>query len=667
VTPIQERRDLDGPSQDGSSSVTMQSPTWRDHTGRESSGRDQAGARPTNERATPGTVVGERYELREAIGNGGMGTVWRATDTLLRREVAVKEVLLPPTMPQSEQDALCERTMREARAAAALSHPSVVQVYDVVTDGGRPWIVMELLDARSLADMVIDDGPLAPRAVAKIGVAMLGALEVAHAAGVLHRDVKPANVLICTDGRCVLTDFGVARLPTESNLTTPGMVLGSPHFISPERAVGGAFGPPSDLFSLGVTLYTAVEGGPPFDRGDPFETMRAVVEEQPRPARLAGPLKPVLWGLLDKEPSRRWSVDQARAVLREMLSGTLSRSGHAHAQHDTDPQAIIRQPVGPPPAVRPTGPAQVGGRAMLDPNEGITGALARLQSPPEQRTPDSRRANPDRTDRTDPNGTGPVRAELDHTDPGRTDLGLTAYAEPKRWDDAPRREGVGRRRARSGGSVMAEQVADRLKAAGRDATAPANRTRTAIAVVLVLVVLVGIGVLVKGAFGGSATATPPPPGPIATVAPSPTPLIPVQEYRDRGIAVNVPKGWTRSGSGTYVDYVEPGGTNRKVRINIESSTSTAEKFLTSAETGLKKPSICPSPYTRVALAASQLGGKPSGELEYTCGTGDAKRHGIWQAVVLEGKAYTFYLTVPDARFAESKVIFDEMVRSFQFV
>jgi len=199
-----------------------------------------------------------------------MGTVWRATDTVLRRDVAVKEVVLPPGLAAVDRDSMYQRTLREARAAAALSHPAVVQVYDVVTEGGRPWIVMELLQSRSLAEMIVEDGPLAPRAVAKIGIALLGALEVAHAAGVLHRDVKPANVLICTDGRCVLTDFGVARLPTESKLTTPGMVLGSPHFISPERAVGGAFGPPSDLFSLGVTLYTAVEGGPPFDRGDPF-------------------------------------------------------------------------------------------------------------------------------------------------------------------------------------------------------------------------------------------------------------------------------------------------------------------------------------------------------------------------------------------------------------
>src|SRR5918997_2315052 len=254
----------------GGISVT-QIPTW--------SGGNTA---PTSGRAAPGTLIGGRKSLRSSVGNGGMGTVWRAADTLLRRDVAVKEVVLPPGLAPSDRDSMYERTMREARAAAALQHPAVVQVYDVVHENGRPWIVMELLDARSLADMVIEDGPVAPRVVAKIGIALLGALEVAHAHGVLHRDVKPANVLICNDGRCVLTDFGVARLPTESKLTTPGMVLGSPHFISPERAVGGAFGPPSDLFSLGVTLYTAVEGRPPFDRGDPFENMRGVVEEGPR-------------------------------------------------------------------------------------------------------------------------------------------------------------------------------------------------------------------------------------------------------------------------------------------------------------------------------------------------------------------------------------------------
>jgi serine/threonine protein kinase len=617
----------------------------------------------------PGAVIGDRYELRSPIGNGGMGTVWRATDTLLRRDVAVKEVILPPTMPRTEQDALCERTLREARAAAALSHPSVVQVYDVVTDGGRPWIVMELLEARSLADMVIDDGPLAPRAVAKIGIAMLGALEVAHAAGVLHRDVKPANVLICTDGRCVLTDFGVARMPTESNLTTPGMVLGSPHFISPERAVGGPFGPPSDLFSLGVTLYTAVEGGPPFDRGDPFETMRAVVEEAPRPARLAGPLKPVLMGLLDKDPSRRWSVDQARAVLREMLSGELSRNGQARI--DTDTQAVVRPPAGPPPAIRDPA-SQVGGRAMLDPGKSLSGQLAHLQPGPGAPPPpaDEPRLPP-----------VPTQGGPSHSDP------LTAAVAGRRMpvsreeidDDTgyvesvypvqppqPRRERGGHRRAPSASAVLADQLAGRIRSVGREASTPGNRTRVIVAAVLVLIVVVGAGVLLKGVLSGSGPSGGPTGAPTTPAATAATPLIPVQEYADRGMAVNVPKDWTKSASSSYVDFVEAGGA-RKIRINVEPTTATAQKFLATAETGLKKPSICPSPYTRVALIDSELAKQEAAQLEYTCGTGDGKRHGIWEAVVVDGKAYHFYLTVPDSRFDESKIIFQEMLRSFRFV
>src|SRR5437868_3105245 len=196
------------------------------------------------------------------------------------------------------------------------------------------------------------------------------ALRAAHGAGVLHRDVKPANVLICTDGRCVLTDFGVARLPSESNLTTPGMVLGSPHFISPERAVGGKFGPPSDLFSLGVSLFTAVEGRPPFDRGDPFETMRAIVEDPPvRPVR-AGALAPVLYGLLEKDPAKRWDVPRARQMLRELLAGPLANPA---AHHVTDPYAVVPPTVAaaPAPSAAPTG--QIGGRALLGPGELPTG------------------------------------------------------------------------------------------------------------------------------------------------------------------------------------------------------------------------------------------------------------------------------------------------------
>jgi serine/threonine protein kinase len=273
-----------------------------------------------------------------------------------------------------------ERTLREARAAAGLSHPSVVQVFDVVTEEGRPWIVMELLDARSLADMVIEDGPLAPRSVAKIGIALLGALEVAHAGGVLHRDVKPANVLITREGRCVLTDFGVAKLPADVQLTTPGMVLGSPHFISPERALGHRFGPPSDLFSLGVTLYTAVEGRPPFDKGDPLATMHSVVEDPPAPPQRCGPLADVLYGLMEKDPHRRWDVGTSRGFLRELLAGPLAQNPASHG-HTTDPWAVVHSAPPPPPVYNDERPTkQVGGRAMLHTGESPTARRPRHQT-----------------------------------------------------------------------------------------------------------------------------------------------------------------------------------------------------------------------------------------------------------------------------------------------
>jgi hypothetical protein len=278
-------------------------------------------------------VVGGRYTLRATIGTGGMGTVWRGHDEVLRRPVAVKEVLLPKGIPAAERELLCERTMREARAAAALNHPAVIRVYDVVEDDGRPWIVMELLEARSLAEIVRTDGPLEPIQVAGIGIAVLGALETAHAAGVLHRDVKPANVLVGPDGRTTLTDFGVARSPGESPLTSTGLLLGSPQYIAPERARGHAFGPASDLWSLGATLYAAVEGRAPFDRGDPLPTMTAIVSDPPAPMTLAGPLVPVLTGLLTKEPAER--SDHARA--REGLAAVLHVP--APKQHDTVPLA----------------------------------------------------------------------------------------------------------------------------------------------------------------------------------------------------------------------------------------------------------------------------------------------------------------------------------------
>jgi hypothetical protein len=588
-------------------------------------------------------MIGGRYQLRVAIGNGGMGTVWQAADTLLRRDVAVKEVLLPAGMADAERTAMYERTLREARAAAALSHPSVVQVYDVVTEGGRPWIVMELLHARSLADMIISDGPLAPRAVAKIGIALLGALEVAHGAGVLHRDVKPANVLICTDGRCVLTDFGVARMPSESNLTTPGMVLGSPHFISPERAVGGAFGPPSDLFSLGVSLFTAVEGRPPFDKGDPFDTMRAVVEEAPVAPVRAGHLAPVLYGLLDKDPARRWDVPTARQALRDLLAGPLANNA---THHVTDPYTVVpvAQPARPVYQSDSAHGGQIGGRAMLAPGElpGERGG---------QQPPAGGLLEP--TNAGYPAGPGYPAADAPHP----------PWA-PGTGQPAGRR---GPAHGAGGGGMLAD-IASGVQQGGRGLLARLRAlpgpAQIGLGAGLTAVLVLGI-VALSGGFGGGSTkvTTEPSTAPSATAPP-----FAVQSYQDsRKFTMNIPAGWTQSGS-SYIDFTDPKDGGRRMRINVEPAGGSNADFLSAVERQQQSdPRRCATPYDRVALRQGQdvtLGGHPAGELEYRCGSGADLRHIIWRATVVNKQAYEFYLSVPDDQFAASKPIYDEAVRSY---
>ncbi|SNY05960.1 Serine/threonine protein kinase [Paractinoplanes atraurantiacus] len=591
-----------------------------------------------------------------------MGTVWRAADTLLRRDVAIKEVILPPGLAPSDRDAMYERTMREARAAAALQHPAVVQVYDVVHENGRPWIVMELLEARSLADMVIEDGPVATRVVAKIGIALLGALEVAHAHGVLHRDVKPANVLICSDGRCVLTDFGVARMPTDVQLTTPGMVLGSPHFISPERAMGSEFGPPSDLFSLGVTLYTAVEGRPPFDKGDPIETMHAVVEDPPAPAVRAGSLTPVLMGLLEKDPARRMDVQTARTMLRQQLAGPLASKSPPHMM--TDPYSVVPSPRPPaaPAETQPIPPqpsGQIGGRAMLAPGASLTDHLAKLQ---QENGAAARRGAP---------GDLPPTGAMMSPPPMPT--GDTTSVLP------PREAWNGARAARdpmAGGTVVQSPAAKRKaminNAVGtaRQATDRAVTTVKgwprqkqliagggALGVVLLLVLVFSL----TGGGGDDKTPVAAPPSAVENVAPT----FATQPYKERGISVLVPAGWTRKAAGSWVDYADPQDAKRKVRILIEKSKGTPTSFLGVAESNLKKGTTsCTTPYSRVGLTATKIAGRDGAVLEYKCGSGAEGRHGLWGAVISGGKAYSFYLTTKESQFAASKPIFDQMIKSY---
>ncbi|MDA2803720.1 serine/threonine-protein kinase [Nocardiopsis suaedae] len=270
----------------------------------------------TLEAAPEERVLKGRYRLHEEIARGGVGTVWRATDEVLDREVAVKELRLATDLTDEERESLLRRTTREARVAARLSHPGVVTVLDVVDEDGRPWIVMELVVASTLSEIVRMAGLLPYQRVAEIGLQLIDALKAAHDEGIVHRDVKPDNVMISEGGRVVLTDFGLAAWAGESALTTSGRIVGSPSYIPPERAKAGPVGPESDLWSLGATLYTAVEGHPPYDRKGYIRILKGVELEEPPEAEHAGPLAPVLAGLLRVQPADRLTAESATKMLR---------------------------------------------------------------------------------------------------------------------------------------------------------------------------------------------------------------------------------------------------------------------------------------------------------------------------------------------------------------
>ncbi|MER7134485.1 serine/threonine-protein kinase [Streptosporangium saharense] len=270
--------------------------------------------------ADPAPVLAGRYRAIDRLGAGGMGVVWRARDELLHREVAIKEVLLGRNLTEAERTEARERTLREARAAARLSHPSIVAVHDVIAQEGRPWIVMDLVRGRSLDRVIRAEGPLPPRRVAAIGVAVLDALALAHGRGIMHRDVKPANIMLADDGGVLLTDFGIATVEGDAQLTSADSLVGSPGYIAPERLRGGD-GPAADLWSLGATLYAAVEGRGPFQRGVPVATLGAVLTEPtPFPAH-AGDLAPVLLAVLEKDPRQRPGEVVLRAALQRVAQG----------------------------------------------------------------------------------------------------------------------------------------------------------------------------------------------------------------------------------------------------------------------------------------------------------------------------------------------------------
>ncbi|MER6537310.1 serine/threonine-protein kinase [Streptomyces sp. 900105755] len=312
-------------------------------------------------------LIAGRYRLQARLGRGGMGVVWRAADHLLGRQVAVKELTVDDSLPDDDARLRRDRTLREAQAVAQLHHPHIIVVHDVVEDGGRPYIVMELIEGGSLADRISRSGPVDVSEAARIGIALLSALRTAHGAGVLHRDIKPANVLVeAATGRVVLTDFGIAQVAGATTLTETGSFVGSPEYTAPERMSGGRSGPAADLWSLGALLCAALSGESPFRRDSLGGILHAVVSDEIRPPAQAEPLLPVVRGLLERDPERRLGSAEAELMLRGFLeTGAVTGAGGAARSAGVASYTPTQRDVPRPPPPEPAVPPRTSTRGVL--------------------------------------------------------------------------------------------------------------------------------------------------------------------------------------------------------------------------------------------------------------------------------------------------------------
>ncbi|MET8553001.1 serine/threonine-protein kinase [Micromonospora zamorensis] len=487
-------------------------------------------------------LVADRYRLLSPLGQGGMGRVWKARDEVLHRDVAIKELVPPPGLTDEERREMRERSLREARAIARLNHVNVVRIFDVLRTDGDPWIVMEYVASKSLQDTLAEDGPVSVAQTIEIGLGVLGALNAAHKAGVMHRDVKPGNVLLGDDGRVVLTDFGLATIPGDPNVTRTGMVLGSPAYISPERAREGTAGPEADLWSLGATLYAAVEGKSPYARPSAIGTLAALATEPIPPPKNAGPLKAVLNGLLRKDPNERITADVAERLLRRaggkrargisLLDG-VRRPGPNGPREPRPPlvpaprpaEESAARPVSPPaPRTPPPVAAAAAGPAAVDasPTEVVP---AGADAEPTATVPAEPTATIDRPATSEADPTAAVAAARDISDDGTAgadDGTADADDEPTAVDGPP--VAPEQRKPSTPTSVMPPvSPAGRAAVPAFDGTKPNNTRRNVLIGALVALLLVGLVVIVPMLTNGDDTESPqagPTTGAAATSAPA---------------------------------------------------------------------------------------------------------------------------------------------------
>ncbi|MGW0118183.1 protein kinase domain-containing protein [Streptomyces sp. NPDC003327] len=571
-----------------------------------------------------GLLLAGRYRLGESIGRGGMGKVWRAHDEVLHRVVAVKELTAGRFVAEADRLVLHARTQKEARAAARITHPGVVTVHDVLEHDDRPWIVMQYVDGPSLADAAKEAGTIEPREAARIGLHVLGALRAAHAAGVLHRDVKPGNVLLARDGRVLITDFGIAAIEGDSTITRTGELVGSIDYLAPERVRGGDPGPASDLWSLGATLYTAVQGTSPFRRTSPISTMQAVVAEEPPFPEKAGPLAPVIVALLRKDPDQRPRADEAERMMLDAMEGRNPQTAQAYVPTQRVPMSTETAPEpipGPAASGQPSRPAASGP---------APGSANGAPSSPATTTPWPHPAH--QAHSAHPHHTGPAAP--------------ASLASPA---PLPSR-GTG-----SGGR---------------------GRWRTAVLAALLAGVVAGGAVFLAMEYAGGRGGDPRGKGTGTAAAPDPTgtgkpeETVPAGWHRvedPAGFSLLVPDGWKRQKEGDQIDYTPDNGRHR-IRISIDRSPDFENPYMHALD--LERLLEKRMDYKRIKLTQTTYRDQVRSCLwEFTWTEKKnfpGPRHAIDQMYFEDdGTEYAIYMSSPESSWEKTREQFDIVVQHWR--
>ena len=568
-----------------------------------------------------GRRVANRYELTDELGHGGMGVVWRATDTLLGRQVALKEVDLPRGVEAAGRESLRARVSREARAAARLSHPGVVTVYDIAHDGEQDFIVMELVSAPTLEELVRTGGPLAPQRAARLGLGLLDALEAAHRAGIVHRDLKPKNVMVREDGATKLADFGIASVQGDPRLTATGLVVGSPAYMAPEQVEAQAVSPATDLWALGATLWFAVEGQPPFGGGE-FQTLSAIVNGQPRRPERLGPLTPVLARLLVKDPAA--ARPRPSSVPSSVRSPERGPAGPAR------PTRGRATPAGTPPATGRRPPSwsaaptpRPGGRRPLQP------------------------ARPGRCGpaRPTPPGTAPPAGTEARGSVASGDTPPVPSRVRRREEDAGtavRGAAPGRRRRRLPPVPPVPLPGEPVFAGGRR-----RRVRLPVVFAAVAVVLAG-SIIWQGVTRDDDQRTP--------SATTRRPGVPAgwRSFQDPDgtYRLSFPPTWTPTDRGPFIDFTEPGG-ERFFRVQ---PTTDGMAPLT-AQRSLERSFMARHPgddYQRLRLGATTFRSMPAAEWEFTFLNEGRLTRGYDITFTAGGRRHAILFQSPASRWAASR-------------